>query len=76
MSKRNVLLLVVIVVLGLLLLYRRTARSRQDDDMAVLECANLYANATTAADSALVDSTHPIQQPRGSATRVTCADLH
>jgi hypothetical protein len=75
MTRRTVVFVGVFVVFGILLLLRWTAQSRRGDDMAMLECTQLYANATTPSESVLVDTTHPIQQPRGSRTRITCGEL-
>ncbi len=75
MNKRNAVLLSIVAVVMLGMLFRWTARSRRADDMSNLECTQLYATATTHAESVLVDSTHPTQQPRGSTRRLTCGEL-
>ena len=75
MTKRNAVVIAAIAVVVLALLARWTVLGRNADDMALLECTNLYARAATAADSLLIDTTHPTQQPRGVEQRVTCGEL-
>jgi len=65
----------IIIVSALAIGERWTNRARRANDMAVLECSGLYADAPTLTDTLAVDAVHPAQRPRAYPTRVTCGVL-
>ena len=70
---KNQLLVAVIVAVVLVLSYvRSTARAKRTEAMAVAQSVRLYEEATTAAESSLVDVAHPIQ---GLTEETTCLAL-
>ena len=74
LSKHKNLKLVAAIVLSVLAIsyVRSTNRANQSDAMAVAQCLRLYSEATTAAESALVDVVHPIQ---AVSEEMTCLSL-
>lgn len=69
---RNLIAVLVFLGLAVMGLYLNArARGKRTGAMAVLQCVDLYARATTAAESSAVDAVHPIQAETEETTCLT-----